>query len=298
MRRTKSGKDQFNSSATDNNLTFRQYLDRLTELSISMFEWRNLPPTVDARYIELQLFETGCMVYFDDDVLGNLCLNCLYNGQFDVYGNPISRRAYSKYNNYQKTLSPDNSVVIWNNYLHTNSIMQVIQYAKRLYNLDRIIDVNANAQKTPVLVQATEKQRLTMLNLYKEYDGNAPFIFGDKNLDLNMLKAISTGAPYVCDKIYQLKTQIWNEALTYLGISNINIQKKERLITDEVTRNQGGTIASRYSRLESRREAVKKINEMFGTNIEVNYREDFQQVDNDILPDDVGADTTGGAGNE
>lgn len=298
MRRTKSGKDQFCSSATDNNLTFRQYLDRLTELSISMFEWRNLPPTVDARYIELQLFETGCMVYFDDDVLGNLCLNCLYNGQFDVYGNPISRRAYSKYNNYQKTLSPDNSVVIWNNYLHTNSIMQVIQYAKRLYNLDRIIDVNANAQKTPVLVQATEKQRLTMLNLYKEYDGNAPFIFGDKNLDLNTLKAISTGAPYVCDKIYQLKTQIWNEALTYLGISNINIQKKERLITDEVTRNQGGTIASRYSRLESRREAVKKINEMFGTNIEVNYREDFQQVDNDILPDDVGADTTGGAGNE
>lgn len=298
MGRRNRNKDQFNQSAVDNNLTFRQYLDRLTELSISMFEWRNLPATVDARYLELQLFETGCMVYFNDDVIGNVCLNCLYDGQFDVYGNPTSRRAYSKYNNYQKELNQDNSVVIWNNYLHTNSIMQIRQYALRLYNLDRIIDVNANAQKTPVMVQATEKQRLTMLNLYKEYDGNAPFIFGDKDIDFNGLKAISTGAPYVCDKIYQLKTQIWNEALTYLGISNINIQKKERLITDEVTRNQGGTIASRYSRLESRREAVKKINKMFGTNIEVNYREDFQQVDNDILPDDVGANTTGGTGNE
>lgn len=298
MGRRNRNKDMFNSSALDNNLTYKQYLDRLVELSISMFEWRNLPDTVDARYIELQLFETGCMVYFDDDILGNLCLNCLYNGQFDVYGNPVSRRAYSRYNNYQKILTPDNSVVIWNNYLRSNSVMQVIQYAKRLYNLDRIIDVNANAQKTPVLVQATEKQRLSMLNLYKEYDGNAPFIFGDKDIDFNGLKTINTDAPYVCDKIYQLKTQIWNEALTYLGISNINIQKKERLITDEVTRNQGGTIASRYSRLESRREAVKKINKMFGTNIEVNYREDFQQVDNDILPDDDGADTTGGAGNE
>lgn len=297
MSRRNRNKDMFNSSALDNNLTYKQYLDRLVELSISMFEWRNLPDTVDARYIELQLFETGCMVYFDDDILGNLCLNCLYNGQFDVYGNPVSRRAYSRYNNYQKILTPDNSVVIWNNYLHSNSVMQVIQYAKRLYNLDRIIDVNANAQKTPVLVQATEKQRLSMLNLYKEYDGNAPFIFGDKDIDFNGLKSINTDAPYVCDKIYQLKTQIWNEALTYLGISNINIQKKERLITDEVTRNQGGTIASRYSRLESRREAVKKINKMFGTNIEVNYREDYQQVDDDILPDD-GADTTGGAGNE
>ena len=298
MGRRNRNKDQFNSSAWDNNVTYKQYLDRLTELSISMFEWRNLPDTVDARYLELQLFETGCMVYFNDEVIGNACLNCLYNGQFDAYGNPVSRRAYSRYNQYQKILSPDNSVVIWNNYLHTNSIMQVVQYAKRLYNLDRIIDVNANAQKTPVLVQATEKQRLSMMNLYKEYNGNAPFIFGDKDIDFNGLKAISTGAPYVCDKIYLLKTQIWNEALTYLGISNINIQKKERLITDEVTRNQGGTIASRYSRLESRREAVKKINEMFGTNIEVNYREDFQQVNNDILPEEVGADTTGGAGNE
>ena len=70
------------------------------------------------------------------------------------------------------------------------------------------------------------------------------------------------------------------------------------MITDEVTRNQGGTIASRYSRLESRRQAVEKINAMFRTNIEVNYREDFQQVGNDTIPEDAGADTIGGAGNE
>lgn len=281
-----------------NNLTYRQYLNRLTELAISMFEWKNLPDTVDARYLELHLFETGCMVYFKDEVIGDLCLDCIVNGRLDAYGNPLLRRAYSGYNNYQKLLKYNNSVIIWNNYLHGNSILDVEMFARRLYNIDRIIDVNANAQKTPVLLQGTEKQRLTLLNLYKEYDGNAPFIFGDKNLDINSLKAFSTNAPYVCDKLYQLKTQIWNEALTYLGISNINIQKKERLITDEVTRNQGGTIASRYSRLESRRQAVEKINKMFGTNIEVNYREDFQQVGDDNQPEDPGADTIGGAGNE
>lgn len=290
--------DIFDESMILNNLTYRQYLNRLTELAISMFEWKNLPKTVDARYLELHLFETGCMVYFKDEVIGDLCLDCIVNGRLDVYGNPLLRRAYSGYNNYQKLLKYDNSVIIWNNYLHSNSILDVEMFARRLYNIDRIIDINANAQKTPVLVLGNEKQRLTLLNLYKEYDGNAPFIFGDKNLDINALKALSTNAPYVCDKLYQLKTQIWNEALTYLGISNINIQKKERLITDEVTRNQGGTIASRYSRLETRRQAVEKINEMFGTNIEVNYREDFQQVDDDNQPEDPGADTIGGAGNE
>lgn len=290
--------DIFDESMVLNNLTYRQYLNRLTELAISMFEWKNLPDTVDARYLELHLFETGCMVYFKDEVIGDLCLDCIVNGRLDVYGNPLLRRAYSGYNNYQKLLKYNNSVIIWNNYLHSNSILDVEMFARRLYNIDRIIDVNANAQKTPVLLQGSEKQRLTLLNLYKEYDGNAPFIFGDKNLDLNSLKALSTNAPYVCDKLYQLKTQIWNEALTYLGISNINIQKKERLITDEVTRNQGGTIASRYSRLESRRQAVEKINDMFGTNIEVNYREDFQQVGDDNQPEDPGANTIGGAGNE
>lgn len=288
----------FEDSARLNNLTYKQYLDRLTELAISMFEWKNLPPSVDARYLELHLFETGCMVYFNDEVLGNICLDCIANGRLGIYGDPILRRAYSGYNNYNALLKENNSVIVWNNYLHTNSILDVKMFARRLYVLDRIIDVNANAQKTPVLVQGTEKQRLTLINLYKEFDGNAPFIFGDNNLDLNVLKVLQTGAPYVCDKLYTLKTQYWNEALTYLGISNINIQKRERLITDEVTRNQGGTIASRYSRLNSRREAAKKINAMFGTNIEVNYREDFQQVDNDTIPEEAGADTIGGAGNE
>lgn len=290
--------DIFDESMVLNSLTYRQYLNRLTELAISMFEWKNLPSTVDARYLELHLFETGCMVYFNDEVIGNLCLDCLVQGRLDVYGNPLLRRAYSGYNNYQKLLKYNNSVIVWNNYLHSNSVLDVEMFARRLYNIDRIIDINANAQKTPVLVQGNEKQRLTLLNLYKEYDGNAPFIFGDKNLDINALKALSTNAPYVCDKLYQLKTQIWNEALTYLGISNINIQKKERLISDEVTRNQGGTIASRYSRLESRRQAVEKINDMFGTNIEVNYREDFQVAGDDDISDNAGKATTGGEENE
>ena len=282
MSRRNKGNGLFGESAVMNNATYIQYFNRLVELSISMFEWQGLPETVDPRYLELHLFQNGSMVYFRDEVMGDLCLDCIANGQFDVYGNPISRRAYSSYNQYQKTLNESDSVIIWNNYLRQPSVLDVKMFAKRLYNLDRIIDVNANAQKTPVLVQGTEKQRLTLVNLYKEFDGNAPFIFGDKNLDLNSLRAISTNAPYVADKLYQLKTQIWNEALTYLGISNLNIQKKERMITDEVQRNQGGTIASRYSRLEARREAVDKINRMFGTDISVDYREDFQIADNNI----------------
>lgn len=264
----------FAESALDNNATYLTYYQRLLELSISMFEWKNLPPSIDSRYIELMLFEKGSVVYFDDEAIGNLCLDCISQGQFDVYGYPKNRRAYSSYNQYSRELNEKNSVIIWNNFLRTNSQLVVKMYAKRLYNIDRVIDINVNSQKTPVAILASPQQRLTMKNLYKEYDGNAPFIFGDKNLDLNGIKAISTGAPYVADRLYALKTQIWNEALTYLGISNVNTVKKERLISDEVQRNLGGTIASRYSRLQSRKYAVQNINKMFNTNIEVDYRDD------------------------
>lgn len=269
---------QFGESAYMNNRTYLQYYNRLTELAISMFEWKNLPATIDQRFLEMCLFCDGMCVFFQDEVLGYLSLQCMIGGKLNVYRIPTERRAYAT-NGYQRELDGTNSVIIFNNYLHTNSMLDVEMFSKRLYNLDRAIDVNANAQKTPVLIQCDESQRLTMKNLYKQYEGNEPFIFGSKGLDANGLKVLQTGAPYVADKLYELKTQIWNEALTYLGISNINVVKKERMITDEVTRNQGGTVASRYSRLESRRQACRQINEMFGLDIWVDYREDYQDIE-------------------
>jgi hypothetical protein len=169
--------------------------------------------------------------------------------------------------------------MIYNNYLHTNSTLGIEMYAKRLWRLERTIDVNVEQQKTPVIVQCSESQKLVMTNLMKQYDGNEPFIFGDKNLDLNGIHVFNTGAPYVADKLNMLKIEIYNEALTYLGISNVNIQKKERLLSDEVTRNMGSIEAQKYTRLNSRKEACQKINEMFKLNIDCDYREDIKLLE-------------------
>ena len=267
----------FWESADLNNASYIQYYDRLTELSISMFEWRNLPDTVDPRFLELTLFANGMAVFFKDEVEDYLALQCAISGPLNVYRIPIRRRAYAV-NGYNRELDDKNSVIIYNNMLHKNSMLDVRMFARELYNLDRAISVNANAQKTPILIRCDENQRLTLENLYMDYDGNKPVIYGDKGLNPNALSVLKTDAPYVADKLYTLKTQKWNEALTYLGISNVNITKRERLITDEVTRNQGGTIASRYSRLQSRRMACEQINKMFGLNIQCDYREDYQEI--------------------
>lgn len=267
---------QFWESAKYNNATFRYYYDRLIEMAVSRFEWKGIPDTVDTRYLELALLTDGKAVFFYDEVLGYLALRCAIGGQMSVYRIPLNRRAYAA-NGYQKSLTEKDSVIIFNNMLHTNSIYALELYAKKLYNLDRAIEVNANAQKTPILVQCDENQRLTLKNAYMKFDGNEPVIYGDKNLNPNSLKVFQTGAPYVADKLFQLKTEVWNEALTYLGISNLNINKKERLITDEVTRNQGGIIASRFSIEEARKQGCKEIEKIFGlTGVDCVFREDMR----------------------
>ena len=269
-------KTEFGESLAMNNFTWRQYFNRLRELSMVMFEYEGLPASVDPRFLEKSLFNKGNCIWFEDDVLGLLTLPSANYGKWDVYDVPRDRRAFAT-NGYQRTLNSENSVIMYNNYLRTGSRLDVEMFAKRLYNIDRAIDVNANAQKTPILLLCEESERLSYLNLYKEYDGNSPVIKGTKGMDLDGFQVLKTDAPYVADKLYDLKTQVWNEALTYLGITNVSFQKRERMVTDEVNRMLGGTYASRYSRLLARQEACEKINAMFGTNISVRYRDEFDE---------------------
>lgn len=281
---------QFWDSTAMNNRTYIHYYDRLTELAISMFEWKNLPPTIDERFMELALFSDGKAVFFKDEVLGYLCLRCATSGRWNVYNVPTQRRAFAS-NNYNMSLDETNSVIIYNNYLRKSCIPDIEMFAKRLYNIERTSDVNIGAQKTPILILCDENQKLTMENVYMKYDGNQPVIMGAKNLDMKCIQSLKTDAPFVADKLQMLKFQIWNEAMTYLGISNVNMHKKERLLNDEVTRNMGSTVASRYSRLEMRKKACKEINEMFGLDIDVDYREDVQIiVDETSVNDAIGGD--------
>ena len=279
--------DKFELS--DNVNSFIKYRDQLMELGMTMIGWdfskisKEKRQFLNQRQIEYHDYFKGATVFFEDKELGAyLCLPVILGGQFDLDDVPKKRVAYAK-NGYRKELDETNSVIIYNNYLRKPSCYTVNHYANRLADIENAIDVNCKAQKTPVAIICDENERLSMENLYAKYEGNYPFIFGERDLDLKGIRAIQTGAPFVADKMFQIKMQIWNEALTHLGISNISYQKKERLVSDEVIRNMGGTIASRYSRLEVRRDAVDKIKDMFGVEIDVDFREDFRQTDDENI---------------
>lgn len=285
MGRSKHAGNYFKLSLQENTIEYRNYFFRLLSLAVTMIGYEGMPKSVDKRFLELTLSDKGKALFFKDEIMGVVCMTFNAGGEFDIYRNPYYREAWA-INGYTNTLNPSNSVIAWNNFMREPDLCYISSYAAKLGLLDRIIMINCNAQKTPILLRALENQRLSILNLYKEYDGGAPVIFGDKNLDLDSLKAIQTLAPFTADKIYELKVNYWNEALTYLGIPNISVQKKERLIADEVGRTMGGVIASRYSKLESRKEACEGINDMFGLNVKPYVRE-FTEQELRLDPEDL-----------
>lgn len=287
------GDKQFWRSLGKNQKDYVLYFERLMELALSMFEWKNLPDTIDARFLELSLITTGSALFFKDEVMGYLCLRTTLGSPLDVYQIPTKRMAYAQ-NGYRYDGDEDNSVLIFNNMLHLPDILKLDKYAQILWDLDQTIKVNAHAQKTPVLIVCDESQRVTMQQLYAKYEGNEPFIFGNKDLlNGSPITTLSTGAPYVCDKLYLLKTQYWNEAMTLLGIPNTDMEKKERLVSTEAVNQNGATVASRSSRLYERKAACKKINDMFGLNIDVDYVQDINPViglgAEDVVMNNMGA---------
>lgn len=270
-----------------NRLTYNFYYDRLLEMSLARYEWINLPDSVDARFLELTLFKNGLALFFEDDVLGMLALPVIISGPFNVYKIPIRRRAFtpgvssvnetdkSTVSTYHAERTNKDSVICYNNMLHSPSLNMCRMYARRLADIDRTIDVNISAQKTPVLIEADSNTLLSLKNAYKQFDGNYPVIYGKKGISEH-INVLTTGAPLVAPDLQQLKQTIWNDAMEALGIANHGADKKERVNTLEIQANQGGTIASRYSGLIAREQACDAVNRMFGTDISVRYREEVK----------------------
>lgn len=272
-----------------NDRTMIDYIDRLKMLSVSLFTWKNLDKyagTGASRFLELSLYEEGRGVFIKDDELGYLALKVNPSDKLNVYNLPTKVMAWSI--GYNKMYNFDDVVYIMNNELEkpTREFMELFAY--RLYETERTIDINLQAQKTPVLIEGDTKTILTLKNVYMQYSGNTPFIFGNKQFDIsNKLNVLKTDAPYIIDKLDIHKHQIFNDALTVLGIDNANTDKKERLITNEVESNEQLITYYLNCYYKTRKKACEQIKEKFGLDIEIELNKDIIDLlnvtENDII---------------
>lgn len=272
-----------------NDRTMIDYIDRLKMLAISLFSWKDLDKyagTGASRFLELSLYEDGRGVFIKDETLGYMALKVNPSDKLNVYQLPTKVMAWSI--GYNKQYDFDDVVYIMNNELQkpTREFMELFAY--RLYETERTIDINLNAQKTPVLIEGDTKTILTLKNVYMQYSGNTPFIFGNKQFDIsNKLNVLKTDAPYIVDKLDIHKHQIFNDALTVLGIDNANTDKKERLITNEVESNEELIKYYLNCFYKTRKYACEQIKEKFNIDIDIELNKDIIDLlkitENDII---------------
>ena len=300
MKRGKSQNYKFEDSLIVNDATYVDYLNRFRRIALSMFEWVNLPKSMDARYLEQCLYYNGQASLLFDKNYGFINTKCAGSGYVNIYGLPDKFNCFSYgFNSMRKLYTGLNPlltenqfenqknyecILVMNNWDRTPTAGSMELFAWRLYLAQRTCDVNISGQRFPVMIVGDEKQRLLLENLYNQYNGNQPFIFGNKNqLNDDMLKAIKTDSPYVADKITEYKKEIWNEALTYLGINNISVQKKERLTESESNENNELVNLNLQSMLAPRLEACRQFNEKYGLTgtdkeISVRVRSDLKNI--------------------
>lgn len=271
-----------------NNLTYIDYINRLKLIATSLFTWKGLDEVAGfgaSRFLELALYENGRACFVKDSEKGYLALRVNPSDKLNVYLLPEKVVAWSL--GYNKTYLFDDVIYIMNNNLEIPTSQSLELFAYRLYETERTIDTNLIAQKTPVLIEGDTKTILTLKNVYMQYSGNTPFIFGNKQFDIsNKLNVLKTDAPYLIDKLENHKHEIWNEALTYLGIDNANTDKKERLITDEVESNN--ELINYYLNCfyKTRKDACDRINEKYNLNIELSLNKEILKL-LDLNEDDI-----------
>ena len=257
-------------------LTERMYQRHLTELCVNRFKWENMPEEIDLealRWLELHLFYNGCVVFFkhpDNDHY--MVAHAAGTGQVNWYDNPTEWTVMGAQLK-SMTFSSEKCVPIFGNALRTPDTDIVNLYSYKLANLDRTIEITTKNLRVSKMVTVEESQRLTWTNLFRQVEEGAPFIFGVQSaLDTGAVNALDTGAmPEALPKLLEAKAKLWNECMGLLGLNNANQDKKERLVSNEVSANDEQVQASRNLHLKARKMAVKQINKMFDLNIEVSF---------------------------
>lgn len=263
-----------------NNNTYLDYYDRLKLLATSLFEYEGLDDAFGfgaARFLENALFEKGRASFIKDNEMGLMVTNVNPSDKLNIYNLPTRVNCWSI--GYNKDYALDDIVYCMNNEMQKPTSATVELFAYRLYDVQRTMEVNLNAQRTPVLIEGDDKSILTLQNTYMQYSGNNPVLFGNKNYDLqNKVNVLKTDAPYLLDKLALYKHEIWNECMTFLGINNANTDKNQVVLTPEI--NANNELVDYYLNCfySTRERAIKEVNEKFGTNINIKINKNLQEL--------------------
>lgn len=265
--------------------TTREYdfhYKHLKKLVTNMFKWEGLPTQISERFIEDVLFHNGLVVFHENNKK-ILTVSRAVSSFINSYDEPSEFTCYSRDINELSSESKSilECVPIYNNTLMEGSSYEVSYFANKLTNVDKTIDVNLDNIKTPFIITAPEGQQLTVETLMgKRANGEPWILMYEEGMRDIKIQPFNFDIKNYTKELTEMKQNIMAEALTYFGIDNVNVYKRERLTSGEVEQNDDHIAINRSSMLKTRQLACDKINEMFNLNVSVTMNENIgKEVD-------------------
>lgn len=239
------------------------YRERMLRKIFELFQF-DIPEDWDLDYFREHLFLDG-FVGVTDTSLGVIALKCGASG-INVYNRP-TRLIFANpvLGSFQRTIGKDSEVIRLQYSWH--GIAPILtKYAYLLAMCDSAISINLMNSKVAFIATAEGKAAAeTIKTAYQKISEGNPFVCMSKDsVDSISWELLDVKNVYISNDILETKQTIWNEFLTEIGIPNMNRDKRERMITDEVNANNAETAFSVSHWEETIREGMKKCNTMFG----------------------------------
>lgn len=264
----------------DNQRIYNYYKTRLVNMALSQFVWENLDESMDRLYFEKKLLFEGkaCMIRPDmsDEWLS---LGYVTNGDLNVYGYPtdITGVGYNSSN-----IKGKDFMVLYDNPTRQSIMEGIDLYSRLLAECHQVYRANLRQQVTPYIVTGTKNQELTFKNLFARVFSFYPYILLKKKEDKESIDVLNLNVKNETESFLRCLKTTWAEAISMLGICPAGgIEKKERLITDEVAFDKEEYIVARNSRELMRKEFCDKFNKKYNKNIGVH----MASVDLDVPMD-------------
>lgn len=272
--------------AHNNKLTayYRRYL---MQKAISMYRFTGVPETWALNYMQYCLFEFGRFVIFDSglDNFGVIPQFCTFNKR-DVFYRPLNVIVTNPLltpNSRELTLGVDGALVhMQPNY---NSIYDMVNYYAELMAVTaEAAGINILNSKYAWIFAAKNKAMAEAFKkMYDSIEAGNPAVVIDKEL-LNeegqptwMSFTNNLSNNYIASDLLDDLRKIEQRFLTQIGIPNANTEKRERLITDEVNRNNVETQVLSELWLQTIRRGLDQANQLFNLNLGIEYNFEAQE---------------------
>ena len=270
-------------------------MQKYIDLFCNRFEYKNLPEDFmkvsgKNKVFLLMLFFSPSIAFFKDEALGLQALPTTGQFEYNIAGFPTSWKVFGCGSNpFHKDLNEDNSVLMFNDYSYSIPFLQMLYNVEYMLECDSTHRQNLHAQRQPMILEIEEDEKKSASMFIDKLKTNADTIVvrkrqkGDDKKKVvespYQSRAFESGRQFEGDKLASDYRYFDNRNLSYLGYNNENLEKKERLLVDEVNSNNEVIEGFLNSAFECQKEAFDKINKMFGTNITVELRKSNKGVE-------------------